>query len=135
MKLIYLSHTRLDIAYVVSLVSQFMHNPGEEHMQAVTRILQYLKASPGKGIMFRKNKHVQLYGYMDADWARNITDRNSTSSYFTFFGGNLVTWRSKKQRWLYYLVMRLSFVALLKDFVNFYVKNPRSKLIIQQSHL
>ncbi|CAL8174044.1 unnamed protein product [Prunus armeniaca] len=33
----------------------------------------------------------------DADWAGNVTDRKSTSSYFTFVGGNLVTWRSKKQ--------------------------------------
>lgn len=34
-KLIYLSHTRPDIAYVVSVVSQFMHNPSEDHMGAV----------------------------------------------------------------------------------------------------
>lgn len=34
---------------------------------------------------------------MDADWARNITDWQSTLGYFTFVAGNLVTWRSKKQ--------------------------------------
>ena len=34
-KLIYLSHTRPDIAYAVSVVSQFMHSPGEVHMEAV----------------------------------------------------------------------------------------------------
>lgn len=38
-KLIYLSHTRPDIAYAVSLVSQFMHSPSEEHMEAVFQIL------------------------------------------------------------------------------------------------
>ncbi|KAK3007336.1 hypothetical protein RJ639_016752 [Escallonia herrerae] len=32
-----------------------------------------------------------------ADWAGNATDRRSTSGYFIFVGGNLVTWRSKKQ--------------------------------------
>ncbi|CAL9029200.1 unnamed protein product [Prunus brigantina] len=36
-------------------------------------------------------------GYTDVDWAGSITDRRSTSGYFTFVGGNLVTWRSKKQ--------------------------------------
>ncbi|KAL6279521.1 hypothetical protein ACE6H2_016402 [Prunus campanulata] len=31
-KLIYLAHTRPDIAYAVSVVSQFMHSPSEDHM-------------------------------------------------------------------------------------------------------
>jgi Reverse transcriptase (RNA-dependent DNA polymerase) len=46
-KLIYLSHTRPDIGYVVSLVSQFIHNPSEDHMDAVMRIIKYLKGAPG----------------------------------------------------------------------------------------
>jgi hypothetical protein len=96
-KLIYLSHTRPDIAYAVGVVSQFMHCPSEEHMEAVTRILKYLKSSPGKGLIFSKNGNLEVKGYTDADWARNCLDRKSTSGYFTFVGGNLVTWRSKKQ--------------------------------------
>ena len=35
--------------------------------------------------------------YTDVDWAGAVDDRQSTSGYFTFVGGNLVTWRSKKQ--------------------------------------
>ena len=66
-KLIYLSHTRPDIAYAVSVVSQFMHCPSEEHMEAVIRILRYLKSSPRKGLMFSKNDHVRVDGYIDAD--------------------------------------------------------------------
>lgn len=96
-KLIYLSLTRPDIAYAVSVVSQFMHSPSEDHMEAVMRILSYLKSAPGKGLLFKKHGHLKVEGYTDADWAGNITDRRSTSGYFTFVGGNLVTWRSKKQ--------------------------------------
>ncbi len=96
-RLIYLSHTRPDIAYAVSVVSQFMHSPSEDHMNAVLRILRYLKSAPGKGLMFSKHGHLNIDGYSDADWAGNVTDRKSTSGYFTFVGGNLVTWRSKKQ--------------------------------------
>lgn len=33
-KLIYLSHTQPDIAYAVSIVSQFMHNPRIPHLEA-----------------------------------------------------------------------------------------------------
>ena len=36
--------------------------------------------------------------YTDVDWASNPNDRRSTAGYFTFLGGNLVTWRSKKQK-------------------------------------
>ena len=92
-----MSHTRPDLAYAVSVVSQYMHNPSEDHMNAVIRILKYLKSAPGKGLVFRKHGDLRVSGYTDADWAGNITDRRSTSGYFTFVGGNLVTWRSKKQ--------------------------------------
>ena len=51
-KLIYLSHTRPGIAYVVGVVSQFMHLPHESHMEAIYRILRYLKSTPNKGILF-----------------------------------------------------------------------------------
>ncbi|RVW17952.1 Retrovirus-related Pol polyprotein from transposon RE1 [Vitis vinifera] len=97
-RLMYLAHTRPDLAYALSVVSQYMHNPGEQHMNAIMRILRYLKNAPGKGILFAKNvDHQSIEVYTDADWAGAVDDRRSTSGYFTFVGGNLVTWKSKKQ--------------------------------------
>ena len=66
-KLIYLSHTCPDISYDVSVVSQFIHCPSKEHMDAVVRILWYLKSALRKGLMFSKNDHVDIKGYSDAD--------------------------------------------------------------------
>ncbi|XP_062028337.1 uncharacterized mitochondrial protein AtMg00810-like [Rosa rugosa] len=80
--LYYLSHTHPDIAYAVSVVSQFMHDLSEDHMNAVYHILSYLKSAPG---------------YTDADWAGCITDRRSTSGYFTFVGGNLVNYMEEQE--------------------------------------
>ena len=96
-KLIYLSHTRPDIGFSVSMVSQFMNNPTEKHMTAVTRILRYLKMTPGKGLFFQRTtkKEIEIFSY--ADWAGSVTNRRSTSGYCSFVWGNLVTWRSKKQ--------------------------------------
>ncbi|WKA05326.1 hypothetical protein VitviT2T_023300 [Vitis vinifera] len=97
-RLMYLAHTRPDLAYALSVVSQYMHNPREQHMNAVMRILRYLKNAPGKGILFAKNvNHQSIEVYTDADWAGAVDDRRSTSGYFTFVCGNLVTWKSKKQ--------------------------------------
>ncbi|XP_021834560.1 uncharacterized protein LOC110774335 [Prunus avium] len=67
------------------------------HKNAVDRILRYLKLALGKGLMFSNNRDLEVVGYTDTDWAGSITDRRSTLGYFTFVGGNLVTWRSKKQ--------------------------------------
>ena len=47
--------------------------------------------------MFRKYGHLNVEGHFDADWAES-SDRKSTSGYFTFVGGNLITWRSKKHK-------------------------------------
>jgi hypothetical protein len=42
-RLINLSHTRPDIASAVSGVRQFMHDPSSPHMDAIIRIIHYLK--------------------------------------------------------------------------------------------
>ena len=64
-----MSHTRPDIAYIVSVVSQFMHSPSKEYMDAVYRVLRYLKSSPGKYLFFGRNNDYEITGYIDADWA------------------------------------------------------------------
>ncbi|KAH6756623.1 hypothetical protein C2S53_001804 [Perilla frutescens var. hirtella] len=76
----------------------FMHRPQKEHMEAALRIVRYLKGSPAKGIVFLSNGHLEVKGYTDADWTGNPVDRRSISGYFTLVGGNLVTWKSKKQK-------------------------------------
>ena len=96
-KLIYLSHTRPDISDVVCIVSQFKQAPYDGHMKADNRILRYLKATPGKGLRFRKTSKMCIEAYTNSNWARFIVDRKSTSGYYTFVWGNIVTWRSKKQ--------------------------------------
>ncbi|RVW36151.1 Retrovirus-related Pol polyprotein from transposon RE1 [Vitis vinifera] len=104
-RLMYLAHTRPDLAYALSVVSQYMHNPGEQHMNAVMRILRYLKNAPRNRILFTKNvNHQSIEVYTDANWVGAVDDRRLTSGYFTFVSGNLVTWKSKKQN----VVARLS---------------------------
>jgi len=66
-KIIYLSHTRPDRAYAVSVVNQYMQNLSEVHMHAVIRTLCYLKYAPVRGLMFCKNNHLNVEWYTDAD--------------------------------------------------------------------
>ncbi|XP_021766145.1 uncharacterized protein LOC110730635 [Chenopodium quinoa] len=73
-KLIYLAHTRPDLAYAVGVVSRFMHRPQKQHLEAVYRILRYLKGTPGKGVMYENHGHLDLHVFTDADWG---ADRDS----------------------------------------------------------
>lgn len=57
-RLIYLPHTWLNIAYVVGVVNQFMHSLLEYHLEAIKRILSYLKATPSKGLFLKKSDHL-----------------------------------------------------------------------------
>ena len=68
-RLIYLSHTRPDIAFAVSVVSQYMHSPKESHLEAMYKILRYLKGSPGRGLFFKKSDSKKVEIYTNADWA------------------------------------------------------------------
>lgn len=46
----YLSHTWPNIAFTVSIVSQHMHSLKEVNLEAVNKILRYLKGTSGKGL-------------------------------------------------------------------------------------
>ncbi|KAL0322343.1 UNVERIFIED_CONTAM: Secreted RxLR effector protein [Sesamum calycinum] len=96
-KLIYLTVTRHNISFVIGLVSQFMDKPRSIHWETALKILKYIKASHGKGLLFKRHGHVKIEAYSDADYVGSKDDMKFTSEYCTYVGGNLVTWRIKKQ--------------------------------------
>jgi hypothetical protein len=73
-----------------------MHAPRTPHLEAINRILRYLKGTLGKGVWMKNNNSNNICGYFDADWAGSF-DRKSTTGFYTFVGGNFATWKSKKQ--------------------------------------
>lgn len=93
----YVTLTRPEISYSVNKACQFMHAPTLLHWQLVKRILRYLKGTFNHGLLLHKSSEFSLHGYADVDWASDPDDHKSTSRFCVFFGGNLVTWGSKKQ--------------------------------------
>lgn len=55
-KLNFLINTRLDIAYGVQHLSQFMQDPREPHLKAAFHLLRYLRNDPTLGIFFSKDE-------------------------------------------------------------------------------
>lgn len=95
--LMYLTATRPDIMYAVSLISRFMDCPREAHLQATKRIFRYLQGTIEYGLFYKKGEKPVLYGFTDSDYAGDLVDRKSTSGYVFMMGSTAVSWCSKKQ--------------------------------------
>ena len=95
--LIFLTHTRPDITYSVSLVSRYMTNLSEIHMEAAKRILRYVKGTLNFGIHYYSFEKFNLVGFSDSDWGGSVDDGKSTSGNCFSFGSGLITWSKKKK--------------------------------------
>nr|XP_043639756.1 uncharacterized mitochondrial protein AtMg00810-like [Erigeron canadensis] len=96
-RLLYLQATRPDIAYAVNILSQFVSDPREDHMNAAIRVLRYIKATLGQGIFIPKNGGFDLVAFCDADWLGCPYTRRSRTGYLLLLGGAPVSWKTKKQ--------------------------------------
>ncbi|XP_039045236.1 secreted RxLR effector protein 161-like [Hibiscus syriacus] len=94
----YVVITRPDITFAVNRVCQLMQAPLDTHFQAVKRILRYLQRTIDFGMSFLASSRFSLIGFADASWGADVDDRRSTFGFFIYFGGNLVSWSSRKQQ-------------------------------------
>ncbi|GJR42947.1 ribonuclease H-like domain-containing protein [Tanacetum coccineum] len=93
----YLTFTRPDLSYAVQQLCLYMHDPREPHLNAMKRVLRYLRGTTDLGLQLFRSTTSQLIAYSDADWAGCPATRRSTSGYCVFLGDNLLTWSSKRQ--------------------------------------
>ena len=70
----YLTTTRPDISYFVSVLSQFMAKPHEIHWNATKAVLRHLKGTLDYGIKYTDASDVELTGYSDFDCVGNLDD-------------------------------------------------------------
>jgi hypothetical protein len=86
--------TRPDIAYAVSMLSQFLESPRTTHLKAVKRVFCYLLGTKHLKLVLGGN--ATIAGFSDADWASQ-RHRHSISGYAYFVGLGTISWSAKKQ--------------------------------------
>ncbi|GJV48825.1 retrovirus-related pol polyprotein from transposon TNT 1-94 [Tanacetum coccineum] len=90
-QLLYLTHSRPDISFLIGVLSQFMHKPSKHHFGATKRVLRYLAGTKEFGIWFRRTKDMNLKGFTDSDWVGSVEDRLSTSGNCFLIGSTAVS--------------------------------------------
>lgn len=96
-KLVYLTHTRPELAYAVHMLAQFMQNPRTKHWDAVIRVVRYLKGCPGQGIFLSAESDLQIKAYCDSDWNACPLTRRSINGFIVMLGDSPIAWKMKKQ--------------------------------------
>ncbi|GJY56042.1 uncharacterized mitochondrial protein-like protein [Tanacetum coccineum] len=96
-RLLYLQATRLDIMYSVNILSQFVADPRNNHLEADNHVLGYLKATPGQGILISRAGDPVLTTYYDSDWLGCPYTRQSCTGYMLLVGGTPISWKIGKQ--------------------------------------
>ncbi|KAL0453616.1 UNVERIFIED_CONTAM: putative mitochondrial protein [Sesamum latifolium] len=95
-KLLYLNFTKPDTSYACQQLSQYLHNPYQQHLDVTLHLVCYLKGTLHKGIFFPSQNTLSLKVYSDVDWASCIDTRRSLTGYCIFLGGALISWKTKK---------------------------------------
>ena len=91
---------RPDIAVAVNYLSRNQANPQNFHWRIAKRLCRYLKGTLDLGIVYSFSSTpaaTTLFGYADADWASDVSCRNSTSGYIFKIGDHLISWKCKLQ--------------------------------------
>ena len=74
----------------------------------------------GHGLLFKRHGGTTVTLYTDADWGGSLIHRRSTTGHCAFLGGNLITWRSKKQAEISLSSAEAEYQALLRELVKPY---------------
>ncbi|KAE8725550.1 GDP-mannose transporter GONST1 [Hibiscus syriacus] len=113
--LLYVCHTRPDVALSVSKVAQYVQGPRESHLMAVKRILRYLASTVDYALVFSPvGSNLSITAFADANWGGDVDDRRSMSGHCVFAGNCLVSWLSRKQK----MVSRSTIEAEYKSIVD-----------------
>jgi hypothetical protein len=114
------ANTRPDISFAVYQAAGFSHAPCHSHAIAVKRILQYLKATDGKGMFLTPTLEHRVDCYVDSDLAGMFAVENSLdpisvksrTGYVILYRGSPLLWVSKLQTQVALSTMEAEYVAL-----------------------
>jgi hypothetical protein len=97
-KLRYATVTRPDIEFALNQCCRFQESPGQTHVDALMKIVGYLRKFPSLHLVFKKegilSPTLRVSGWDDASFA-DQPGRKSSYGYVVCINGNAVSWKSR----------------------------------------
>jgi len=107
--------TQSDIAYAVSYLGRFNHNPHLEHWTAVKHLLHYLKGTSHYKLVYSKSDDSELFQtYSDASHGGCKQTGRSTGGYATVMCEATIGWSSKRQAFVTLSSTEAEYVAAVE---------------------
>jgi hypothetical protein len=111
--LLYFTHTRPDLSFVVGLVARYMQTTHESHWKATKRILRYVRGTVQFEIHYNSGGTPLLLGFIDSYWANDPDDRKFAAGYVFSLGSTPVTWACKKQQAIALSLLEVEYKAMV----------------------
>ncbi|XP_042757712.1 secreted RxLR effector protein 161-like [Lactuca sativa] len=70
--LIYLTLIRPDIAFIVGVLSRYMQTPRKPQLDAIRRVIRYVKTTLSYGVFFKRDSECKLPRYCDAEYEGDV---------------------------------------------------------------
>jgi len=104
--------TRPDLAYTISVLTQFSSYPTDKYIKTAKHVLRYVNRTRNLGLFYPYTTTNAIDVYVDADFACCHDTRTSTSGYIVLFNNGSVSRLSKKQASVVKSTTEAEFVAL-----------------------
>ncbi len=90
--------TKLDLAYSISRLAQFISNSTDDHWIVLKRILRYLNETKELRILYKRiSRSLILKAWIDSSWDENSNNSKSIHEHLMFMRKGLISWKSSKQ--------------------------------------
>nr|GEU36079.1 hypothetical protein [Tanacetum cinerariifolium] len=110
--LIYLTSSRPDLVFAVSMCARYQASPTKKHLEALKQVFRYLRGTINWGLWYSKDTAMALTAYADANHAGCQDTRRSTSESAQFLCDKLVSWSSKKQKSTVISIIEVKYIAM-----------------------
>src|SRR5215213_10480833 len=104
--------TRFDLAFTITLLSQYNSCLNNRHLTAAKHTLRRLSGSRDFKLFFPRGRELKLEGYSDASYASCSDTRRSYSGNVFRLGGATITWKAQKQKCVTKSTTEAEYVAL-----------------------